>query len=254
MKLLLILRSSLFAIGQTISLVLFSVFGQLTLPFSNKVRYGVMTHWATFCLWWLRITCGIKVRVHGADQILPEKAGLILARHESAWETLQFQRIFPRQAYVLKQELLRIPFFGWGMKLLHPIAIDRNAGRKALKQILQEGQERLDNGNWVVIFPEGTRMPPNELGKINIGGAMLAKQAKAPIYLVTHNGGSYWPKNSFMKRPGTVDVYIKRIDEVSDLSAADINQLTADWYQQYFSTPSLAEQKPTEGTEVSTHS
>lgn len=241
-----IMRSTLFAIGQAISLVLFSLFGQLTWPFSNKVRYGVMTHWATFCLWWLRVTCSIKVRVHGAEQIIPEKAGLILARHESAWETLQFQRIFPRQSYVLKQELLRIPFFGWGMKLLNPIAIDRNAGRKALKQILQEGQERLNSGNWVVIFPEGTRMPPNELGKINVGGAMLAKQTHAPIYLVTHNGGSFWPKNSFLKRSGTVDVYIKRIDDVSAMSAAEINQLTADWYQQHFATPSVAGQQARE--------
>lgn len=243
MKLILFLRSALFALGQGGSLVLFSLVGQLTWPFSHRVRYGVMTHWATFCLWWLRLTCGVKVRVHGADEILPDKAGLILARHESAWETLQFQRIFPRQAFVLKQELLRIPFFGWGMKLLHPIAIDRGAGRKALKQILQQGQERLNDGSWVVIFPEGTRMPPNELGKINVGGAMLAKQTHAPIYLVTHNGGSFWPKNSFIKRPGTVDVFIKRLDDVSDLSATQINQLTADWYQQHFTTPPLVEQR-----------
>ncbi|BBP44981.1 1-acyl-sn-glycerol-3-phosphate acyltransferase [Thiosulfatimonas sediminis] len=237
----LILRSLLFALGQTISLVVISVLGQLTLPFSHKARYRVMTQWATFCLWWLRLTCGIKVRVHGAELIQPEKAGLILARHESAWETLQLQRIFPRQAFVLKEELLRIPFFGWGMRLLHPIAIDRGAGRKALKQILQEGQARLDDGIWVVIFPEGTRMPPNELGKINIGAAMLAKQAQVPVYLVAHNGGHFWPKNSFMKRPGTVDLYIKRIDDVSALSTAEINQLTAEWYQQHFSAPSIAE-------------
>ncbi|MBO1923172.1 lysophospholipid acyltransferase family protein [Thiomicrorhabdus sp. 6S3-12] len=244
MKLIWFVRSTLFAIGQMISLVFFSLIGQFTRPFSYRVRYGVMSQWAYFCLWWLRMTCGIRSRVHGLDQVDHEKPGLILARHESAWETLKFQTIFPRQAYVLKQELLKIPFFGWGMALLHPIAIDRGAGRKALKQILTEGQQRLDGGNWVVIFPEGTRMPPNELGKINIGGSMLAKQAQVPIYLVMHNAGKFWPKNGFIKKPGTIDVYIKRLDDVSDLSTAELNQMIADWYQTHFDESSLSEGGP----------
>jgi 1-acyl-sn-glycerol-3-phosphate acyltransferase len=236
-KLITLIRSVLFAIGQITSLIFFSLAGQLLRPFSVPVRYGFMKYWALFCLWWLRITCGIKYQVKGLEHVDMNHPGLILARHESAWETLAFQKIFPRQGYVLKQELLKIPFFGWGMALLNPIAIDRGAGRKALKQILNEGSERLHSGDWVVLFPEGTRMAPNQLGKINVGGAMLAKQAKVPVYIVSHNAGSYWSKNSFMKYSGTIEVSIREAvsaEQLEELSTSDINQMIEDWYRGSF--------------------
>lgn len=233
MKLLLIVRSTVFAIGQVVSLILVSVLGQFTRPFSMEKRYAFMKLWAKFIMWWVGVTCGLKYRVHGAENIDTSKAGLILARHESAWETFALQEIFPRQAYVLKRELLKIPFFGWGMSLLNPIAIDRSAGRKALNQMLSEGTARLQSNSWVVVFPEGTRMPPNELGKINIGGTMLAKKANAPVYLVGHNAGSYWPKSSFIKKPGCIDVYISEPIDVSDLSTAEINSVIEDWLTTY---------------------
>ena len=232
MKVIWFIRSLLFAIGQGVTLVLFSVLGQLTRPFSFKARYAFMHYWARFCLVWLRITCGVKYRVHGAEHIDPSKTGLILSRHESAWETLAFQQIFPRHAYVLKRELLKIPFFGWGMSLLNPIAIDRSAGRQALNQMLKEGVERLHGDDWVVVFPEGTRMPSGELGKINIGGAMLASKAKVPVYLVAHNAGTCWPKNSFLKRPGTIDVYISEPLDMTEMKTAELNEKIADWFQQ----------------------
>jgi len=237
MKAVYFLRSLLFATGQISTLVVFSVLGQLTRPFSVQTRYAFIHKWALFCVWWLQLTCGVKYRVHLDEEIDTSRAGLILARHESAWETLFLQKLFPRQAYVLKQELLKIPFFGWGMALLNPIAIDRSAGRQALKQILKDGTERLNSGDWVVLFPEGTRMSPNELGKINVGGAMLAKQAQAPVYIVTHNAGECWPKNGFIKQPGTIDVYVKKAiqpDELSLMSAADINAQIEQWYTEHF--------------------
>jgi len=233
MKVIWFIRSVLFAIGQVTTLVLFSVLGQLTRPFSFATRYQFMHHWARFCLVWVKWTCGIKYTVHGADNINSQNTGLILARHESAWETLAFQEIFPRQAYVLKRELLKIPFFGWGMALLNPIAIDRSAGRKALNQMLKEGTERLEQGDWVVVFPEGTRMPAGELGKINVGGAMLAAKAKKPVYLVAHNAGSFWPKNSFIKKPGNIDVYISQPLDVAEMSASQINQQIESWLSQH---------------------
>ncbi|BCN92634.1 1-acyl-sn-glycerol-3-phosphate acyltransferase [Thiomicrorhabdus immobilis] len=236
MKAIWFVRSVLFALGQVTTLVLFSLVGQLTRPFSFKARYQFMHYWAKFCLVWVRWTCGVKYRVHGAENINPKEAGLILARHESAWETLAFQAIFPRQAYVLKRELLKIPFFGWGMALLNPIAIDRGAGRKALNQLVKEGSARLQQGDWVVVFPEGTRMPAGELGKINIGGAMLATKAKAPVYLVAHNAGSYWPKNSFIKKPGTIDVFISAPLDVAEMSAAEVNQQIENWLSQHLVT------------------
>jgi len=233
MKIIWFIRSVLFAIGQISTLVLFSLLGQFTRPFSFTIRYQFMHYWAKFCLVWVRWTCGIKYRVHGAENIDEKTAGLILARHESAWETLAFQAIFPRQAYVLKRELLKIPFFGWGMALLNPIAIDRAAGRKALNQMLQEGTARLEQGDWVVVFPEGTRMPAGELGKINVGGAMLAIKAKSPVYLVAHNAGTYWPKNSFIKKPGTIDVYISQPINVAEMSASDVNKEIESWLSQH---------------------
>ncbi|WP_319380202.1 lysophospholipid acyltransferase family protein [Thiomicrorhabdus sp.] len=231
MQLIWFLRSCLFAVGQLSSLVLFSVLGQLTRPFSFKVRYDVMHYWAVFCVWWLKWSCGVRYQVHGAEHIDADKAAVILARHESAWETLVFQQIFPRQAYVLKKELLRIPFFGWGMALLNPIAIDRGAGRQALKQLVSEGKARIENGDWVVVFPEGTRMSPKQLGKINVGGAMMATQAKARVYLVAHNAGSCWPKNSFIKRPGTIHVHISEPLNAGEMSVAELNQATEAWFQ-----------------------
>jgi len=241
MKIIWFLRSVLFAIGQITTLILFSVIGQLTRPFSFATRYAFMHRWAKFVVVWAKWTCGITYRVHGTNTIDTQHAGLILARHESAWETFAFQAIFPRQAYVLKRELLNVPFFGWGMALLNPIAIDRGAGRKALNQLVNEGKDRLAHGDWVVVFPEGTRMPAGELGKINIGGAMLASKAKAPVYLVAHNAGEFWPKNSFIKRPGCIDVYISEPINVAEMSASQINQQVESWLSQHLSTSPISD-------------
>ncbi|MDG6774804.1 lysophospholipid acyltransferase family protein [Thiomicrorhabdus sp. ZW0627] len=237
MKFFWFIGSLLYAIGQTVSMILFSVLGQFTRPFSFQTRYAFMHYWARFCLTWLRWTCGLRYKVHGMEHVDETQPGLILSRHESAWETLAFQQIFPRQAYVLKRELLKIPFFGWGMKLLHPIAIDRSAGRQALNQLLSEGQARLKQGDWIVLFPEGTRMPPGQIGKINVGGAMLAKKVNCPIYLVAHNAGSYWPKNSFIKRPGLIEMHISPPLDVSEMSVAEINQAIEDWYSRFLEKP-----------------
>lgn len=233
MKVIWFIRSVLFSVGQLITLILFSVLGQLTRPFPFATRYQFMHYWARFCLWWVKVTCGVDYKIHGAEHINTDNAGLILARHESAWETFALQAIFPRQAFVLKKELLKIPFFGWGMALLNPIAIDRSAGRKALNQMLTEGVERLHQGDWVVVFPEGTRMTPGELGKINIGGAMLAAKAKQPVYLVSHNAGQFWPKNSFIKRPGCIELTISEPLDVSQASASQINQQVESWLRQH---------------------
>ncbi|GKT11914.1 MAG: 1-acyl-sn-glycerol-3-phosphate acyltransferase [Thiomicrorhabdus sp.] len=233
MKLIWFLRSVVFAFGQGGTLILFSVIGQFTRPFSIKTRYHFMHYWARFCLVWLRWTCGVSYQVHGRENIKTDQAGLILSRHESAWETLALQEIFPRQAYVLKRELLKIPFFGWGMALLNPIAIDRGAGRKALNQLIKQGKSRLEQGDWVVVFPEGTRMPPQQLGKVNIGGSMLASKANAPVYLVAHNAGSCWPKNSFIKRPGVIDIYISPALDVSEMSVAEINAEAEQWFKSH---------------------
>lgn len=243
MKMWYFLRSLIFALGQVVSLVFFTFFALFLLPFSHQTRYVFMHQWAKFIVVWVRWVCGVSYKVYGAENIDKSQAGLVLARHESAWETFATQAIFPRQAFVLKKELLKIPLFGWGMAMLHPIAIDRKAGRQAMKQILTEGQQRLDDGIWVVIFPEGTRMPAGELGKINAGGAMLALKAQAPVYLMAHNAGECWPKNSFIKKPGEISVYISPKIDVSEMSLAQLNQLTEEWFKQHLSAADAASAK-----------
>jgi len=229
MKMSWFIRSVFFAAGQISTLIFFSVFGLLLTPFSHRVRYRFIHYWARFCVWWLGVTCGVKYVVHGKEHVDTSRAGLVLARHESAWETFATQAIFPQQTFVLKKELLRIPFFGWGLSMLNPIAIDRGDGRKALKQVNEEGMQRLADGVWVILFPEGTRMAAGETAKIKGGGSMLAAKANAPVYLVGHNAGEFWPKNSFIKRPGTINVYISEPLDVTGLKVSDINQKVEDW-------------------------
>ena len=143
----------------------------------------------------------------GAENI-PREPCIILAKHESAWETLAFQAIFPPQVWVVKRELLWIPFFGWGLAMLSPIAIDRKAGPRALRQMVEQGRERLQRGFCIVIFPEGTRAAPGVRGVYQAGGAWLALKTGAPVLPVAHNAGTYWPRNAFVKRPGTITVSI----------------------------------------------
>jgi 1-acyl-sn-glycerol-3-phosphate acyltransferase len=154
-----------------------------------------------------------------------------VAKHESAWETLAFQKIFPPQVWVVKRELLRIPFFGWGLAMLSPIAIDRKAGPRALKQMIEQGRERLERGFFIVIFPEGTRSAPGTRGVYRSGGAWLALETGAAILPVAHNAGTYWPRNAFVKRPGTITVSSGPIVHANDRNAARLMQNIEQWIE-----------------------
>lgn len=230
MKLVLVVRSVIFEVGRALLIVVFALLAQLFWLTPYKVRYAFLQNWTRLTLAWLKLTCGLTYRVHGQEKIDTSRPGIIMAHHESAWETIAVQRIFPRQCYVLKKELMSIPFFGWTMAMLNPIAIDRKAGRKAIKQLLEQGRQRLEErGDWIVIYPEGTRVPANTIGKINRGGALLAKETNAPIYLVTHNSGSFWPKNSLLRKPGVIDVYIQGPLDPEQMTIEQINQAVFDW-------------------------
>jgi 1-acyl-sn-glycerol-3-phosphate acyltransferase len=158
-------------------------------------------------IWLARHTVGIRHRVEGLEN-LPKAPCVVLSKHQSAWETIAFQQIFPPLSFVLKKNLLYIPFFGWGLALFSPIAIDRSAGREAMKQIEVQGRERLKAGFSVLVFPEGTRVAPGEKGNYQVGGAWLAAKAGVPVVPVAHNAGRCWPKNAFVKRPGLITVII----------------------------------------------
>jgi 1-acyl-sn-glycerol-3-phosphate acyltransferase len=200
-------RSLIFSLSMIVASIVITSIGSLFLPFSFKVRYYVIGHFAKVNLWLLEKICGIHYVVEGKENI-PDETAIIFCKHQSTWETMALQRIFPPQTFVVKRELLWLPFFGWGLYTLDPIAIDRKAGRNAIRQVVKQGIDRLKRGIWVVIFPEGTRLKPGVRGKYKIGGAILAEQSGYPVVPVAHNAGEYWPKGAFLKKPGTIKVVI----------------------------------------------
>lgn len=225
-----VLRSLLFAIGLTALTIVFGALSPFTFPLPFRYRYRIIGQWARATLWWLKHTCGLDYEVLGKENI-PARNGVILCKHQSAWETLALQCIFPEQAWLLKKELLWIPFFGWGLALLKPIAINRKEGRKAIRQLLEQGIERLQDGLWVVIFPEGTRVAPGKKGHYHIGGALLAERSGFPVVPVAHNAGEFWPRNSFLKYPGTIRLVIGPVLDSKGRGAAEINRLAEEWIE-----------------------
>ncbi|MBT7306897.1 MAG: 1-acyl-sn-glycerol-3-phosphate acyltransferase [Gammaproteobacteria bacterium] len=223
------LRSILFFTGMVVSAPIITLLGLLFFPFSFSVRYKVISQWALFVIWWLKISCNLDYKVSGLEHLHGVKSAVIFSKHQSAWETLAFQKIFPPQVWVLKRSLLWIPFFGWGLALLTPVAIDRSAGRKALQQVIQQGTDRLQAGIWVVIFPEGTRLAPGIRKKFAAGGAALARQSGYPVIPVAHNAGSYWARRGLLKKAGTIQVRIGAPIESSTLSSSEINQQAEQW-------------------------
>lgn len=222
------LRSALFVLLHIITMIIFAVLGVLVLPFPFSIRYKVISQWARLNLWLLKIICGVRYEVIGLENI-PEEACVILCKHQSSWETLALQSVFPPQVWVLKRELLWIPFFGWGLAALKPIAIDRSAGRKALQQIITQGVARLKQNLWVVVFPEGTRMPRGEMGRFGIGGARLAIESGRSVIPVAHNAGKAWPKHGFVKKAGVVTMVIGAPVSIIDKSANEVNKEVYDW-------------------------
>jgi len=224
------LRSALFAVLQALLTVLFSVVALLSFPFPAHTRYRMITGYNHIVIWLARWVLGIRYVVRGHEH-LPDRPAVVLAKHQSAWETVAFLFLFPPVSAVIKQELLRVPFFGWAYRMLSPIAIDRSAGREALKQIVSQGSAKLAQNFWVLVFPEGTRVAPGEKGRYGIGGAWLAAETGAPIVPVAHNAGEVWPKNAFIKRPGTVTVSIGPAIEPAGRSAAELTRATEAWIE-----------------------
>lgn len=224
-------RSLVFFIIYAVTAVLFSCLGVVLWPLPFKWRYAVISQWAKLNIWLLAKICDLHLEVEGKEHIGEEPA-VIICKHQSAWETLALQAVFPPQVWVLKRELLWIPFFGWGLASLSPIAIDRKAGRKALSQVIEQGLERLSSGAWVVVFPEGTRVAPGRMGKFGIGGARLAVDTGYPVIPVAHDAGHYWPKRGFLKKPGTIKMVIGNKIETAGVDAASLNQQLFEWMQQ----------------------
>ncbi|TAK86280.1 MAG: 1-acyl-sn-glycerol-3-phosphate acyltransferase [Betaproteobacteria bacterium] len=226
-----LLRSSFFAAALVVVTVPYAILSLATIPLPRMARYRFISGWSWIILFLARHILGIDWRVEGREH-LPARPAVILAKHQSAWETIAFQQIFPPQVHVLKRELLWIPFFGWGLALMSPIAIDRSRGVAALRSIARRGRERLAQGFWVIVFPEGTRVAPGERRPYQLGGAWLAAASGAPVVPVAHNAGLVWPRNAFIKRPGTVTVRIGRPIETENRDPKDINTLAEKWIEE----------------------
>jgi 1-acyl-sn-glycerol-3-phosphate acyltransferase len=187
-----------------------AVYGLAALLFgfvSEKLAYGVALSWANSILFLLKRLCRLDYHVEGVEN-LPTEASLVLMKHSSAWETIAQFKLFPRQTWVMKRELLWAPILGWVLRIYRPIAIDRKAGRAAVEQVVEQGTDRLKKGYWVVIFPEGTRVPAGESHRYGQSGALLAVASGRAIVPVAHNAGEYWRRRDWLKRPGTIRVVI----------------------------------------------
>jgi 1-acyl-sn-glycerol-3-phosphate acyltransferase len=229
---LMLLRTIVFYAGYATSLIVHATLCVLiswALPL--VARYKLTTLWNRFVVWWLRVTCGVRFRVSGAEHI-PSGPFVLLSNHQSPWETLFLYYYFVPLCAILKKELLRIPFFGWALALLKPIAIDRSKGRSALNALMVEGPKRLEMGLSVLVFPEGTRTEVGQMKRFFPGGAELAIKAGAAVLPVAHNAGVCWPARKFAKRPGVIDVVIGKPIPTEGREARELTEEVQNWIRQ----------------------
>lgn len=195
-----------------------------------RFRFQLIAGWRFLFMGLCSGLLGLRYQVIGRENI-PSTPSVILAKHQSAWETIGLQAIFPPLVFVLKRSLLLIPFMGWAFAAVKMISIDRKANKNALKQVLKQGKDRLKAGYWVIIFPEGTRISPGQMGKYKTGGALLAVSAKVPAVPVAHNAGEFWAKNAFIKRAGLITVSIGPAIDTVGKSAEQVSHEAQAWIE-----------------------
>lgn len=204
----------------------------LTTPLPFIVRYSISKAWCSLVVWMSAFFCGLRYEVEGLENIDPKQPAVVLSNHQSAWETLALRHILPMQSVLLKRSLLMFPIWGWALGMVKPIAIDRNNPRTALRILLDKGAVYLNEGLWIIIFPEGTRTAAGEVKKFSAGGAMLAQKTGFPVIPVAHNAGDFWPRYSFLKYPGVIKVKIGPAISSKKRKAADINAEAEAWISQ----------------------
>ena len=226
----LFLRSILYLLLACLITAPFGLFVTLSVVLPMRVRFQLIAIWRTLFMALCRYVLGIRYEVIGRENI-PAIPSVIISKHQSAWETVSLQAIFPPLVFVLKKSLLMIPFLGWAFAAVKMISIDRNAGKDALRQVIVQGCERLKAGYWVVIFPEGTRVAPGESRRFKPGGANLAVAAGALVVPVAHNAGEFWAKNAFIKTPGMITVSIGPAIDPKGKTAAEVTALAEQWIE-----------------------
>jgi 1-acyl-sn-glycerol-3-phosphate acyltransferase len=227
----LFLRSLLFNIVGWVSIILFACVLIVTFWAPHRFHWWLCVAWCRFATWSVDRICGLRVEIEGRENI-PDKPCIIMLKHTSTFETFWHVTLFPQTVWVVKRELLWIPIIGWAIYLaLDPIAINRSSGRSAIKQVIDQGKEKLARGIWVSVFPEGTRMPPGETRKYGSSGAALAREASVMIVPVAHNAGDLWQRRSFTKKPGTIRVRIGPPIDPAGLPPKETNVLVQTWIE-----------------------
>ena len=228
-----VLRSVLYFAAMVITTILFALLIitiGLILPLS--ARDALSKTWGKLNLWLMRVICRLKYRIHGEEN-LPKQSVIVMSKHQSSWETIALKGLLVKeQSWVLKQELKKIPLFGWALATVPTIAIDRSAGRQAVKQVINQGTELLNRGRLVIIFPEGTRTAPGQRKKYGIGGGMLAERSGYPIVPIAHNAGIFWSRRAVNKYPGTIDLVVGKPIASDGKSAAEITREVEQWIEQ----------------------
>jgi 1-acyl-sn-glycerol-3-phosphate acyltransferase len=208
---------------------LFGLVVMLSAPFGLEASHACVRGWARTNLWMLRVLCGLDYVVEGMENIPREGAHISYWKHTSAWETMAQTLIFPPQSWVLKREIMWIPLIGWGAACMRPIAINRSDGHRAVNQVIEQGQRRLAQGLWILLFPEGTRVMPGKTRKYGLSGALLASKTGAKLVPVAHNAGDFWPRRGLLKRPGTIRVVIGPPIETLGRDPRQLNQQAQAW-------------------------
>ena len=225
------LRSLLFYLGYISSTILWGSFATLVgscLPL--RVRFNfVIPPWTGFVIWWLKITCGISVQIEGAEHLQRNSPAILFFKHQSSWDALYSTLLVNPQVTIIKKELLWIPFFGWAFWVTKPIAIDRSQKVSSMRQMIRASNERMKSGNWITIFPEGTRGQLGEVNPFQPGGAIIAASTKKDVIVVAHNCGYYWPRGKFRKQSGTIRVRISPPFSVEGKSYRELNSETEAW-------------------------
>lgn len=226
------IRSVLFLVIFLLAVLIHSVLSLLVGPFisiQNRFRFVRLLNY--FVIWWFSVCCGVRYEIEGLENLSGIESGVLVSNHQSEWETFYLQTLVCPLCTVLKKELLMIPFFGWALALIKPIAINRQLRTSALKQILTQGSKKLQNGFWVLIFPEGTRVSLGQQKKFSKTAALLSIKSGKPIVPVAHNAGQCWPARGVLKRSGTLKVVVGPPIYPQGLEVDDLYIKSRDWIE-----------------------
>lgn len=230
------LRSVVHFVWMLLTVVPYALFilGMAATGVKGQRLYWWAVKWLSMAVQSARVLTGIQYRITGMEN-LPTgttSPAVLLVKHQSTYETFLMPAIMPHPlAYVFKRELLRIPFFGWAMGRLDMIHIDRSQRAQAFNKVVQQGRDLLAQGVWVIMFPEGTRIPRGEKGVYKTGGTRLAIETGAPVIPIAVTSAKCWPRKAFIKRPGVVDVSIGRPIPTQGRGSEELMQEVSDWIE-----------------------